>query len=94
MTMHATVLHDTNRFRHPAVLEAHILPLHAIADDLVASASLDQTVRVWDISGLRKKTVSPGGEDVLRLPQVQHCSQDVTSQSCLSNAGRWTSMSP
>ncbi len=40
------------------------------ADDLVASASLDQTVRVWDISGLRKKTVSPGGEDVLRLPQV------------------------
>ena len=30
-----------------------------------------QTVRVWDISGLRKKTVSPGGEDVLRLPQVR-----------------------
>ena len=39
-------------------------------DDLVVSASLDQTVRVWDISGLRKKTVAPGGEDVLRLPQV------------------------
>ncbi len=36
----------------------------------VVSASLDQTVRVWDISGLRKKTVSPGGDDVLRLPQV------------------------
>ena len=40
-------------------------------DDLVVSASLDQTVRVWDISGLRKKTVAPGGDDVLRLPQVR-----------------------
>lgn len=29
-------------------------------EDLVVSASLDQTVRVWDISGLRKKNVSPG----------------------------------
>jgi len=29
-------------------------------DDIVASASLDQTVRVWDISGLRKKNVAPG----------------------------------
>ncbi len=26
-------------------------------DDLVVSASLDQTIRVWDIAGLRKKTV-------------------------------------
>ena len=41
-------------------------------DDLVVSASLDQTVRVWDISGLRKKTVAPGGEDVMRMPQVTH----------------------
>ena len=39
-------------------------------DDLVVSASLDQTVRVWDIAGLRKKTVAPGSEDVLRMPQV------------------------
>lgn len=39
-------------------------------EDLVVSASLDQTVRVWDIGGLRKKTVAPGGEDVLRMPQV------------------------
>lgn len=30
-------------------------------EDLVVSASLDQTVRVWDISGLRKKHASPGG---------------------------------
>ena len=37
----------------------------------MVSASLDQTVRVWDISGLRKKTVAPGGDDVLRLPQVR-----------------------
>ena len=62
------------------------------------SASLDQTVRVWDISGLRKKTVAPGGDDVLRLPQVslrlclvpysnQHvvcmlCSRLIKGQSC------------
>ncbi|PNW73616.1 hypothetical protein CHLRE_13g565850v5 [Chlamydomonas reinhardtii] len=39
-------------------------------EDLVVSASLDQTVRVWDIGGLRKKTVAPGGEDVLRMPQM------------------------
>ncbi|KXZ51367.1 hypothetical protein GPECTOR_13g856 [Gonium pectorale] len=38
-------------------------------EDLVVSASLHQTVRVWDISGLRKKTVAPGGEEVMRLPQ-------------------------
>ena len=31
------------------------------SEDLIVSASLDQTVRVWDISGLRKKNVSPGG---------------------------------
>lgn len=54
-------------------------------DDLVVSASLDQTVRVWDISGLRKKTVSPGTEDVLRLPQVRRrCTM------CLSAASRPT----
>lgn len=31
------------------------------SEDLVASASLDQTVRIWDISGLRKKNSAPGG---------------------------------
>lgn len=44
----------------------------------MASASLDQTVRVWDIGGLRKKNAAPGGggggpgggDDMLRLPQV------------------------
>lgn len=30
-------------------------------DDMIVSASLDQTVRVWDITGLRKKNVAPGG---------------------------------
>uniref|UniRef100_A0A669DZD6 COPI coat complex subunit alpha n=1 Tax=Oreochromis niloticus TaxID=8128 RepID=A0A669DZD6_ORENI len=30
------------------------------SEDLVVSGSLDQTVRVWDISGLRKKNLSPG----------------------------------
>ena len=29
-------------------------------DDLVVTASLDNTVRVWDITGLRKKTAAPG----------------------------------
>lgn len=42
-------------------------------DDLVVSASLDQTVRVWDIGGLRKKTVAPMGEEGLRLAQVHRC---------------------
>ena len=39
-------------------------------DDLVVSASLDQTVRVWDISGLRRKAVSPADE--LRMPQMNN----------------------
>lgn len=30
------------------------------SEDLLVSASLDSTVRVWDISGLRKKNVAPG----------------------------------
>ena len=30
------------------------------------SASLDQTVRVWDISGLRKKNVAPGAAHMQR----------------------------
>lgn len=38
-------------------------------EDLVVSASLDQTVRVWDIGALRKKTVSPA-DDILRLTQM------------------------
>jgi len=33
-------------------------------EDLVASASLDQTIRIWDISGLRKKTVAPGVQGI------------------------------
>lgn len=41
-----------------------------VQDDLVVSASLDQTVRVWDISGLRKKSVAPGSDDILKLPPV------------------------
>ena len=31
-------------------------------DDLVVSASLDQTIRVWDISGLRKKSAAGSGQ--------------------------------
>jgi WD40 repeat protein len=40
-------------------------------EDLIVSASLDQTVRVWDISGLRKKSVAPSGDEMLRLPQAR-----------------------
>ena len=38
------------------VMCAHFHP----KEDLVVSASLDQTVRVWDTSGLRDKTVAIG----------------------------------
>lgn len=38
-------------------------------EDLVVSASLDQTVRVWDIGALRKKSVSPA-DDIMRLSQM------------------------
>lgn len=37
--------------------------------DLVVSASLDQTVRVWDISGLRKQG-STGGDDFMKIGQL------------------------
>lgn len=30
-------------------------------EDIVASASLDQTIRVWDVSALRRKSPTPGG---------------------------------
>lgn len=33
-------------------------------EDLIVSSSLDQTVRVWDIGGLRKSNVAPGGMQV------------------------------
>jgi coatomer subunit alpha len=41
-------------------------------EDLVVSASLDQSVRVWDVTGLRKK-VAPGPAvlyDHMRNPQA------------------------
>ena len=58
-------------------------------EDLVASASLDQTVRVWDIGGLRKKTVAPGaggGDDMRMLQAGGRVRQDVgaTTLSCRS----------
>lgn len=54
-----------------------------IKDDLVVSASLDQTVRVWDIAGLRKKTVAPGGDDVLRLPQASRMCEQLIQMQCV-----------
>jgi coatomer protein complex subunit alpha (xenin) len=39
-------------------------------DDLVVSASLDQTVRIWDITGLRKKNTAPvSGAPMSRIGQ-------------------------
>lgn len=34
---------------------------HPGGEDILASASLDQTIRIWDLSGLREKTVSSAG---------------------------------
>jgi len=41
-------------------------------DDLVVSASMDQTVRVWDISGLRKSTpnVGPGNFETFDISSI------------------------
>ena len=33
--------------------------------DFVVSASLDQTVRVWDIGGLKRKRAQPGSGELL-----------------------------
>ena len=36
-------------------------------DDLVVSASLDETIRIWDITGLRRKNTSPTGNALLQM---------------------------
>ena len=41
-------------------------------EDLVVSASLDQTLRVWDISGLRKKTTKPSQQSMGGGPDGQY----------------------
>ena len=43
-----------------------------LKEDLVVSASLDQIVRVWDISGLRKKNVAPGLGVATRASEPYH----------------------
>ncbi|KAJ0025402.1 hypothetical protein Pint_09052 [Pistacia integerrima] len=45
-------------------------------DDLIVSASLDQTIRVWDISTLRKNTVAPS-DDILRSKQLSQINSDL-----------------
>lgn len=45
------------------------------------SSSLDQTVRVWDISGLRKKNVAPGPESFQSQLQRQGGSPDLFGQT-------------
>lgn len=52
-------------------------------EDLVVSASLDQSVRVWDVTGLRKK-VAPGPAvlyDHMRNPQAPDLFGQVTNLS-------------
>lgn len=40
-------------------------------EDLLVSASLDQTLRVWDISSLKRKNASSSpADDLLRLSQM------------------------
>lgn len=51
-------------------------------EDLVLSASLDQTVRVWDVAGLRKKTVSIAGD----YPQIPGGGPGANSQGDLFGA--------
>lgn len=53
-------------------------------EDLLVSASLDQSVRVWDFSGLRKKSVAPGPTGLaehLRNPQATDLFGQVTVYS-------------
>ena len=56
-------------------------------EDLLVSASLDQTVRVWDISGLRKKTVSPGatGMDRMLCNSTSKCLNFISKHRILRN---------
>ncbi|KOB69607.1 Coatomer protein complex subunit alpha [Operophtera brumata] len=64
----------TTFFHHeyPWILSASDDQFHP-TEDLLVSASLDQSVRVWDYSGLRKKNVAPGPSGLaehLRNPQA------------------------
>ena len=61
------------------------------SEDLLVSASLDQTVRVWDISGLRKKSVAPGPsglEDHLKNPGSTDLFGQVRLSHYLGSFGR------
>ena len=55
-------------------------------DDLVVSASMDQTVRVWDISGLRKGTPNngPGNFETFdAFSTVKYVLEDMTAVSTM-----------
>ena len=49
-------------------------------EDLIASASLDQTVRVWDISGLKKKQTSAA------VPSFDEMSRPLAQGSIFENS--------
>lgn len=51
------------------------------SEDYIVSASLDQTVRVWDISGLRKKNVTPGSDGLHSQLQRSTNTPDLFGQS-------------
>ena len=67
-------------------------------DDLIVSASLDNTVRVWDITGLRKKTVAPGMvSDDRRPPPDLFGSSDASVKHVLEGHDRgvnWVAFHP
>ena len=50
-------------------------------EDYIVSASLDQTARVWDISGLRKKNVAPGHDSLHSQLQRTAGSPDLFGQT-------------
>lgn len=48
-------------------------PFGSSASDLVASASLDQTIRIWDISGLKRKhSTAPTSSPINHYPTSQY----------------------
>lgn len=55
------------QYKHMVILQyahvnSHTHTAQNSKEDMIVSASLDQTVRVWDISGLKKRNLGGGGD--------------------------------
>ncbi len=76
--------HDELEYLVKAPLQVMCAQFHP-KEDLIVTGSLDNTLRVWDISGLRKKTVAPGslGGDDRAPPPDLFGSTDATVKVCL-----------